>query len=49
MTWTIRLSKVAEKQFEKLPRDRQRNISEAIDGMKEYPFRGNVRQLKAKE
>lgn len=49
MTWTIRLSKEAEKQFEKLPRDRQRNISKAIDGMKEDPFRGNVQQLKGKE
>lgn len=49
MKWTIRLSKEAEKQFEKLPRDRKLNISEAIDGMKEDPFRGNVCQLKEKE
>lgn len=49
MTGTIRLSEEAEKQFEKLPRDRQRNISEAIDGMKEDPFCGNVKPLKGKE
>lgn len=49
MTWTIRLSKEAEKQFEKLPKDRQRNISKAVDNMKEDPFRGNVIQLKGKE
>lgn len=49
MTWTIRLSKEAEKQFEKLPKDRQRSISEAIEGMQEDPFRGNVSQLKGKE
>ena len=49
MAWIIRLSKEAEKQFEKLPKDRERSISEAIEGMQEDPFRGNVIQLKGKE
>ncbi|MBE7445477.1 MAG: hypothetical protein HS132_09610 [Planctomycetia bacterium] len=49
MAWIIRLSKEAEKQFERLPKDRQRSIFEVIEGMQEYPFRGNVIQLKEKE
>lgn len=49
MEWIIKLSKEAEKQFKKLPKDRQKSISEAIEGMREDPFRGNVCQLKGKE
>jgi len=30
MAWIIRLSREAEKQFEKLPKNRKRSISEAI-------------------
>lgn len=49
MNWTIRLSKEAEKQFRKIPKDCQKSISEAIDGMQEDPFCGNVIKLKGKE
>jgi mRNA-degrading endonuclease RelE of RelBE toxin-antitoxin system len=49
MAWIIRLSKEAEKQFEKLPQDRQQIISQAIAGMSEDPFRGNVKPLRGKE
>lgn len=48
MAWVIWLSKEAEKQFVKLPKDRQGSISKAIDGMKEDPFQGNVAPLKGK-
>ncbi len=49
MAWTIRLSKEAEKQFEKLSPDRQKIIVKAIDAMEEDPFRSNVKALKGKE
>ncbi len=49
MLWTIRLSPEAEKQFSRLPRDRQELVAKSIDEMRNDPFRGNVKALKGKE
>ena len=49
MPQIIKLSKDAGKQFEKLPRDRQKSISASIEEMREDPFRGNVIAMKGKE
>jgi len=48
MPWTAQLSKAAERDLERLPRDRQRLIAKAIDRMEEDPFLGDVQPLKGK-
>ncbi len=47
MSWTAKLSKEAAKEFRHLPRDRQKQIGEAIEEMKEDPLRGDVRPVKS--
>ena len=46
MTWTVRLSKDAAKQLDKLPRDQRDLILKRLDEMSQDPFRGDVRPLK---
>lgn len=49
MNWTVRLSKEAAKQLEKLPFDRQDLIRKRLREMREDPFRGDVKALKGKK
>jgi mRNA-degrading endonuclease RelE of RelBE toxin-antitoxin system len=49
MNWTIELSASAIKDLKKLPRDRQLQISRAIDEMEIDPMAGNVIPLKGTE
>jgi mRNA-degrading endonuclease RelE of RelBE toxin-antitoxin system len=49
MNWTVRLSGEAAAQFRQLPRDRQELIRKHLRGMREDPFRGNVKPLKGKK
>ena len=42
MTWDCRLSKEAEKDLRRLPRDRQEQLGRAIDEMTEDPLAGDV-------
>ena len=46
MSWTCRLSKEAAKQLRRLPRDRQRQLSQAVEEMEKDPLRGDVRPIK---
>ncbi|RMF84745.1 MAG: type II toxin-antitoxin system RelE/ParE family toxin [Nitrospinota bacterium] len=49
MTWISRLSREAEKQLQRLPRDVQHRIARAIDELEKDPFRGDVLPLKGKK
>lgn len=46
MSWAVELSAVAEKDFKRLPRDRQARLERAIDDMEVNPFSGDVKPLK---
>lgn len=47
MSWTCRFSREAAKQLRRLPQDRQRQLSQAIEEMEEDPLSGDVRPIKA--
>jgi len=47
MSWAVRLSKEAEKQLRRLPRDRQEQMRRSIDEMEEDPQKGDVRHIKS--
>lgn len=47
MNWVCRISRNAADQLSHLPKDRQRQLSQAIDEMKEDPLRGDVRPIKS--
>jgi len=47
MSWTCKLSTEAAKELRHLPRDRQEQLSQAIEEMKEDPLRGDVRPVKS--
>lgn len=47
MSWTSKLSKEAAKELCRLPRDRQEQLSKAIEEMKEDPLKGDVRPIKS--
>ena len=49
MSWTSRLSKKAQKQFDHLSLDLQKRLGAAITAMEEHPFGGDVTPLKAKK
>jgi len=49
MPWIVRLSKEAERDFERLPRDRQKAIARVLDRMKDDPFSHDTRSLKGKQ
>lgn len=46
MSWDLRLSKLASKQFERLPRDRRAKLGEAFGKMSINPTSGDVRPIK---
>jgi len=47
MSWSYRFSKEAAKQLRQLPRDRQLQLGQAIDEMKDDPLRGDVLPIKS--
>ena|SRR5689334_2563383 len=49
MAWAVELSRDAEKELGRLPRDVQKRIERAIDEMESDPFRSNVKALKGPE
>jgi mRNA-degrading endonuclease RelE of RelBE toxin-antitoxin system len=49
MIWAVELAAAAEKDLQRLPRDRQARIERAIDEMEENPFAGDVKPLKGPE
>ena len=49
MAWKIQLVENARKQLEKIPREDQKRIAEAIDTMLEDPFQGDVKPLTGKK
>jgi len=46
MGWSVELSASAEKDLERLPRNRQASLERAIDEMEENPFGRDVKPLK---
>ena len=46
MTWTVRLSRGAARQFRQLPQDQQALIRERLREMRDDPFSGDVTPLK---
>ncbi len=49
MAWAVELSREAEKELERLPRDIRERLGRAIDEMETDPFRSNVKALKGHE
>lgn len=49
MNWCSELSREAEKQLVRFPRDIQERLARAIDALEVDPFRGDVISLKGKE
>ena len=47
MSWTCRLSREAARQLRRLPRDRRKQIAQAIEKMQTDPFQGDVRPIKS--
>ncbi len=47
MSWTCRLSNQSAKQFRRLPKDRRRQIAQAIEEMGRDPTSGDVRPIKS--
>lgn len=46
MSWTCRLSGEAAKQLQKLPRDRQQQLRQALQEMQESLWQGDVRPVR---
>ncbi|HEV2176959.1 MAG TPA: type II toxin-antitoxin system RelE/ParE family toxin [Terriglobia bacterium] len=49
MDWAVELSRGAEKDLKRLPRDIRERLIRAVDELQEDPFRGDVRPLKGPE
>jgi mRNA-degrading endonuclease RelE of RelBE toxin-antitoxin system len=49
MAWAVELSATAEKDLNRLPRDRQARIERALDEMELNPFAGDVKALSGPE
>ena len=49
MPWAVELSAGAEKDLNRLPRDRQARLAYAIDEMEANPLAGDVKALKGPE
>jgi len=49
MGWTVDLSRDAESELRRLPRDIRERMERAIDDMERDPFRSNVKALKGPE
>ncbi len=47
MSWTCRLSNQSAKQFRRLPKDRRRQIAQAIEEMEIDPTSSDVRPIKS--
>lgn len=47
MSWTCRISRQAAKQLRKLPRNRQEQVSRALQELQNDPLRGDVRPVKS--
>lgn len=47
MSWICDLSNEASKQFQRLSRDRQKSLCQAIEEMKEDPLKGDARPIKS--
>jgi len=47
MSWTCRLSNQAAKQFRRLPKDRRKQMAQAIDKIGRDPTSGDVRPIKS--
>jgi len=47
VTWECRLSKQAEKDLRRLPRDRLQQVAWAIDEMERNPLAGDVRPIQS--
>ena len=49
MAWAVELSREAQKELARLPRDVRERLGRAIDEMESDPFRSNVKALKGPE
>ena len=49
MAWAVELSREAEKDLVRIPRDVRERLARAIDEMEIDPFRSNVKALKGPE
>jgi len=47
MSWDCRLSRLASKQFRRLPRDRQAQLGDAFGEMSANPMTGDVQPIKS--
>jgi mRNA-degrading endonuclease RelE of RelBE toxin-antitoxin system len=47
MSWDYRFSREADKQFRRLPRDRQEQIVAVLEDTRENPFAGDVLPIKS--
>ena len=47
MNWTCRISRNAADQLRHLPKDRQKQLGQAIEEMKKDPLKGDVRLIKS--
>ena len=47
MSWDLRLSNEASKELRRLPRDRQEQVGQALDEMRDDPLRGDVLPIKS--
>lgn len=47
MKWVCNISNEAVKQFRRLPSNRQKLLSDAIDEMEQEPLKGDVRTIKS--
>ena len=47
MNWTVRLSRDAAKQLQRLPKDRQRQVLQALNEMADDPYRGDVIRIQS--
>lgn len=45
MTWEIRVTKAAEKQLRRIPKNNVTRINDAIDSMESTPFSGDIVKL----
>ncbi len=49
MSWVSKFAREAEKQFRRLPRDRQEQLAKTIDQLIKDPFIGDIRLIKSGE
>jgi mRNA-degrading endonuclease RelE of RelBE toxin-antitoxin system len=49
MSWTVELTKEAERQLKRLPRTFRQQVERSIEAMEKDPFAGNVKALQGEE